>query len=242
MVKYNFIGKCLFIESGGKKILAIGDLHLGQEEAMNKTGVFVTRGMFGEMIAELDKVFSEIGGNKEIDEVVLLGDVKHDFGTILRQEWSDVSGLFDYLGERAKKIVIVKGNHDTIIEPIASERRIKVVDYYVSGEMAFLHGDRDFKEIWDKKIKMWVVGHGHPAVKLRDAGEVRVEKYKCFLVGKFRGKEIVIVPSFSEVSVGSDPRDEGIKLAWEFDYDRFDVFVVGEDLKALSFGRLGKLK
>lgn len=242
MVKYSFIGKCLLIEENGRKILAIGDLHLGQEESMNKTGVFVTRGMFEEMIIELDKVFARVGGNKEIDEIVLLGDVKHDFETILRQEWSDVTKLFDYLGERARKIVIVKGNHDTIIEPIASRWGISVVNYYIADSVALLHGNRDFKEIWSKKIKMLVVGHGHPAVKLRDAGEVRAEKYKCFLVGKFGGREIIIVPSFSEVSVGSDPKDGGIKLAWELDYDKFDVWVVGSELDALDFGRLGKIK
>lgn len=238
----NFLGKCLLAEEKGKKILVIGDLHLGQEEVMNRTGVFVTRSMFGEMIRELNKVFSKIGGNKEIDEVVLLGDVKHDFGVILKQEWKDVSGLFDYLEERAKKIIIVKGNHDGIIEPLSRERGISVVDYYIINGIAFLHGDKNFKEIFDKKVKMWIIGHGHPAIKLRDKEGVKVEKYKCFLIGKFKGKEIVIVPSFSEVSIGSDARDRGIKLAWKFDYDKFEVYIVGNGLEVLNFGRLGKMR
>ena len=45
----SYVGKGLLIEEG-EKILVIGDLHLGYEEMPNKSGVFVTRQMFEDMI------------------------------------------------------------------------------------------------------------------------------------------------------------------------------------------------
>lgn len=242
----NYIGKCLTIEEFGKRILIIGDLHFGIEESLNKAGVFVTRKMYEEMIWELERVFEKIEGGKDgrkVDEVVLLGDVKHEFGNIARQEWKEVSDFIDYLRGKIKiggNIIIIKGNHDKIIEPIASRKKVDVKDYYITGEVCFLHGDKDFVENYEKKIKYWIMGHGHPAVKISDG--VKVEKYKCFLSGKFKDKEIIVVPSFLEVSPGSDPRENDLGLAWEFDLDKFEINVVGESLEVLSFGKLGKMK
>jgi uncharacterized protein len=234
--KLEYIGKCLLIKSDGKKILAVGDLHLGYEEYLNRTGIFVSRKMFEEMMAYLERIFDKVG---KVDEIVLLGDVKHDFGSVMKQEWNDVLNLFDYLKDKCSRIIAIMGNHDKILEPIARKRDIKVRDFYVSDEFCFLHGDKDFKEIYDDKVRYWVVGHGHPAVKISDG--VKIEKYKCFLVGKFKGKEIVIVPSFIEANEGSDPRENELGLAWDFDLNQFKVFVVSDDFEVLGFGKLKKL-
>ncbi|MBU0907392.1 MAG: metallophosphoesterase [Nanoarchaeota archaeon] len=235
MIKH--VGRCLYIESKGKKILVIGDLHLGFEEALNNTGIFVSRTMFKEMINYLVGVFEEIGN---VDEVVLLGDVKHTFGSVLKQEWGDVLRLFDFLEERGKKIFVVKGNHDVILRPIVKKKDVFLVDYYIAGGFCFLHGDRDFAENYDKKIKYWVVGHGHPAVKIGNG--VKVEKYKAFLMGKHLGKKIILVPSFFDCNLGSDPRENNLGYAWKFNLNKFNVFVVQDDsLDVLDFGLLSRL-
>jgi uncharacterized protein len=234
MIKY--IGKCLLIEEKGKKLLVIGDLHLGYEEHMNQSGVFVGRQMFNEMIEYLDKVFEKVG---DVDEVVLLGDVKHDFGSIMKQEWQDVLGLFEYLEDRCKKITIIKGNHDKIIEPIARKSDVEVKDFYIWEGYCFIHGDRDFDEIYGKEVKYWVVGHGHPAVKISDG--VKVEKYKCFLIGRYKKKKVILVPSFFAYNEGSDPRDNFLGMVWEFDFEKFEVKAVGKDLEVLDFGLLKNL-
>lgn len=237
--KINFIGKCLLIENAGEKkekILVIGDLHLGYEEFLNRSGVFVSRQMFEEMIAYLDNVFAKTG---KVDKVVLLGDVKHDFGKIMKQELNDVLGLFDYLEKKSRKIIVVKGNHDKIIEPIVMKRSARIEDFYIYDEFCFLHGDRDFSQIYDKKIKYWIMGHGHPAVKISDG--IKIEKYKCFLIGKFKEKEVIILPSFFSLMAGSDPRENDLGLAWKFGLGKFKVWVVGENLEVLNFGQLGKI-
>ncbi len=231
------IGKCLLIEERGKKILVIGDLHLGMEGALRESGVFVKMNMLKEMFKELDGVFEKSG---KVDEVVLLGDIKHYFGKILKEEWKEVLDLFSYLKEKCKKIIVIKGNHDVLIEPIAKKAKIVVKKMYILGKYCFIHGDKNYEEIWDNKIEYIVIGHGHPAVKLREAA--KTEKYKCFLEGKYGGKTFIMLPSFSEYSIGSDPRENEVITAWELPFEKFNVFVIGEKLEALDFGKLGKIK
>ena len=223
------------MEVAGKRILAVGDLHLGYEEALNIAGVGVGRKLFGEMMRDFEEIFSQTG---KVDEVVLLGDVKHVFGTVLGQEREDFRKLLEFFGERCKKIVIVQGNHDAIVGFLIRERT-EVRDCYCVDEVCFLHGDRDFKEIWGPKIKTWIIGHAHPAIMLSDG--IKEEKYKCFLEGSWKGKKIVIVPSFSAHSAGSDVRSGDLGLAWEFDLERFHVKIVGEKLEVLDFGTVRRL-
>jgi putative SbcD/Mre11-related phosphoesterase len=238
MAEIKHIGKCLLVESKGKKILAVGDLHIGYEEALERSGAFVGRGMFGEMISEFDLVFSKTG---DVDEIVLLGDLKHDFSELTMQERRELNNLFDHLFLHCERIVIVRGNHDNYLLNISLRRGIEVRDFYVCEEVCFLHGDRDFVEIKDKKKKYWVLGHFHPAVVLREERGVKSEKYKCFLEGDFDDKKIVIVPSFFKGSEGIDFRENEMKMPWKFNLEKFRIFVVGENLEVLDFGEMKKI-
>ena len=133
MNKISYIGKCLLVEVLGKKILSVGDLHLGYEEALNISGV--GRKLFGEMIKDFEEIFEKIG---KVDEIVLLGDVKHVFGRVLQQEREDFRRLLEFFGERCKKIVIVQGNHDALFEFLI-RKNTEVRDFYCVEEVCFLH-------------------------------------------------------------------------------------------------------
>jgi len=246
-MKIKYVGKCLFITGdGGRKTLVVGDMHLGYEEMLNRSGVFIGRLMFKEHIKYFKKVFIEIG---KVDEIVLLGDVKHDFGKAGEQEWNNILSLFDYFFENINKkgkIVITRGNHDNFLINVVnkfrrkSEGEIELVDFYILGGVAYTHGNKNNKRMFDRDLKLWVLGHAHPAVKLKEG--IKIEKYKCFLVGKYKSKKIIVVPSFFDYVEGSDPRENGLGLAWEFDYANFDVKLVGENLEVFDFGKLKKLK
>ena len=248
MAEVEFIGKCLFVESAGKKrerILVIGDLHFGYGEVLEESGIALPTSLLSDVKKELDIIFDKLADEKKkIDKIVLLGDLKHEFGRVSREEWRDVSGFLEYLSDKCKEIVIVKGNHDVIIEPITRKKAVKVVEYLIAGECCFLHGDSDFLEASGKGIKIWVVGHAHPAIVIRESKGVKAEKYKCFLDGKFKGKRVIIVPSFFPFMEGSDVRDFDLGLAWKFNFGDFEVRVVGvgSDLKVLDFGKLKNLK
>lgn len=228
-LKVNYIGKTLLLESGGERVLAIGDLHLGYGESLGLGGMVLPSGGLGDILSGLEKVFDKVG---QVDKIILLGDLKHEFGKILKEERVGVLKVIGFLEEKCEKLVIIKGNHDVLMKFIFDR---PVVDYFLWKGIMFLHGDKDFPEIWGRDVKMWVVGHGHPGVRISDG--VKEEKYKCFLVGKFKGRKVVVVPSFFDVNEGSDPRDFDLGLAWDFNFLDFDVWVVGE-LDVLGFGKL----
>lgn len=237
-----FIGKCLFIKTEGKNILCVGDLHLGYEEVLNKAGVFVMRGMFDELIEDFGGVFDRLNElGERIDEIVLLGDVKHDFSSIGKQEWGDFGRLIGYLREKIGdgKIMITRGNHDNILEPIVRRFDVELVDFYKLGDVGFLHGNKIFDGVVGGDVKTVVIGHWHTAVKITDG--TKVENYKCFLEGKWKGKKLILVPSFAEYSVGSDISGTNFEELWGVNPEKFDTFVVN-GLDVLDFGKLERLR
>ena len=235
--KIQYLGKSLVIEEDKKIKLIIGDLHLGYEASLNATGVFVTRTLIQDAMKDFELIFNKIG---KVEEIILLGDVKHTFGSILKEEWKETDKVISYLKEKSKKIVVIKGNHDQLTDIIGKKIGFDVVDYYESGEFIFIHGDRDFEEIWGRKTSTVVMGHMHPAITITDS--VKKEKYTCFLKGNYKGKEIIILPSFISANEGTDPRDYPTVLPWNLNLSNFEVCIVGGDLEVLRFGKLRNIK
>jgi len=229
-----FIGKCLLIESK-KKILVIGDLHFGYGESLRKMGIMIPDRLFENLTLELNFILDSF----EIDEVVILGDLKHEFGKILNSEWREINEFIDILLKRKKDVVIIKGNHDKITGIITEKRGILIKDFYIYEDIAFIHGDKDFKEIYKRDIKTWLMGHAHPAVKISDGN--KEEKFKCFLDGKYKGRRVIILPSFFDINEGTDPREFDLGLAWKFELNKFKVKVVGEGIEVLNFGKLKEI-
>ena len=239
---FQFIDKALFFPE--EKRLVIADLHLGYENALSEQGVLLPRTQLKQTKEDLEKVFNEInekqkskGKIKEkLNEIVILGDLKHHFAGILKQEWKDVSEILEILKKKSRKIILIKGNHDTILEPIARQQGMLVKDYYIKNGICFLHGHKMFSECLKKDVKMIVLGHKHPAVVLRD--KIKAESYKCFLVGKWKSKEIVIMPSFFPLVEGSDVFVEDTNLCLPLKLASFKVYVVAD--KIYEFGILKK--
>lgn len=247
-------------------ILIIADVHLGYEEALNKQGVLIPRFQFKEVIKRLEKIFS-ILKQKKVDKVIINGDVKHEFGTISEQEWRHTLQLLDFLAKHCNEVILIKGNHDKILGPIAKKRNVKVVDYYIiknkksieslkksnnkkSGlsvllkkghknqKILVIHGDKlpDSKLLGD--IDAIVIGHEHPAVSISDFP--RVELVKCFLKGKYKRKDLIVLPSFNLVSEGTDILKERLLSPFlKQRLDEFEVIVIAD--KAYNFGKVKDL-
>ncbi|MEK6816295.1 MAG: phosphoesterase, partial [Nanoarchaeota archaeon] len=60
------------------KTLVIPDIHMGYEEALNKQGFMLPRAQFDNTMKRLERIL----GGLEIETIVLIGDVKHEFGNI----------------------------------------------------------------------------------------------------------------------------------------------------------------
>ncbi len=234
-IKFEFIDKTLYFPKD--KILVIADLHIGYEESLNEKGIFIPRSQFKETVKDLKKILRKIK-SKKLKKIIILGDLKHEFGKISRQEWREVGKILDIFKDKSEKIVLVKGNHDTILEPIAERKDVEIKNYYVFKEFCFLHGHKLFENCLNKKIKIIILGHRHPAVMLSD--KYKREKYKCFLVGKWKNKKIIILPSFFPIIEGSDIVNYGENKLFikEKCLKNFEVFIPISEKEVYRFGKL----
>lgn len=236
-MKYKFVDKAVYIED--KNILVIGDLHIGYEQAMIKAGILTPAMQIKELIKELDELINKTSPKK----IIFLGDIKHLF-SFSREESFSFNKVLEFLRDKLedKNIIFIKGNHDTIDYSFQN----KFKDYQIEEDTAFIHGHKIFPEILDKKISTIIMGHIHPSITLIDKETTKKEKYKCFLTGKFKNKNVIILPSFLGIQSGSavNEYDESYKDNFSIipkkDLMKFSVHVVGKD-KIYDFGKVKDL-
>jgi uncharacterized protein len=234
MVKVKFLEDVILVD---EKILVFGDLHIGYDDVqMGLIGV-----QFKEIIEKLDGIFELVG---KVEKIVVLGDLKHEFGGILDSEWREVLKLIDYL-EKKGEVILIKGNHDNILKPIVEKRNIELKEYYKFKDICFMHGDKLFEQCLDG-VETLFVSHLHPAINLSD--EYKNEKYKCFLKGLWKKKRVYILPSFSPISYGYDLSKLEIGSSkFEFIVDdevlkNFEVIIYNnKENKSYNFGKLNKM-
>jgi len=242
-MEHVFISKSIFFPERG--ILAVGDLHVGYEHMMIKSGVAVPETQVDGIIDDFKKIFQELKDRKyKPKKIIFLGDIKHYFNYEWKEKFN-FNKVMDFLKQHVKDsdIILIKGNHDKFD---FSGKKMK--NYYISGDIAFFHGHKIFPQIFQDKIKTIVLGHLHPSVLLSDKANVKREKYKCFLVGKFQGKETIIAPSFfgmiegSAVNDGRYINDEGFSAINPKLLDNFEAHVIGDNGKIYNFGKVRKIK
>ena len=272
------------------KHLVLADFHIGYEESLNKQGILVPRFQYEETIKRLEGIFLRLK-NREIEKIIVNGDLKHEFGTISEQEWRLTLRLLDFLGNHCREVILIKGNHDTILGPIAQKRNVKVLEHYLiegkapilktlkkesllrkiiknpikkasinkkalkllknksinksfkkiknnEGNILVIHGDKiPGKELLDSASTI-VIGHEHPAISIKEGP--RAELFKCYLVGKWKNKNLIALPSFNLVNEGMDILKEEILSPFlQQNLRNFDVFVVAD--KVYGFGKLRDL-
>jgi hypothetical protein len=226
------IGLGLHLTKHGTVVFA--DLHIGIEDSLRRSGVLVPRQHFKELMRRMTAVLAKTKG---VTRIVLNGDLKHDFALINDQEWREIKRLIDAFGER--EIVIVKGNHDIMLAPIARDKHITLVNEFRVGDVLIAHGDAVPKDI--KGIKTIIIGHEHPTITLRE--KAKAERYKCFLVTKYKSAQLVVQPSFGPLTQGMDIlHAEPMSPLLDGNVRKGKVFVVDEDKdEVLDFGKVSAL-
>jgi len=225
-------GLGLFIKK--EKALILGDLHLGQEEEMNKDGILIPRFQFKDICSDTEKLLKKVKPKK----IILNGDLKHNFGRISVEEWRNVVKYLELL-EKYGEIIIIEGNHDRVLKAITEKKGIKLEYHHSIGGIYICHGHEIPKDADFKKAKTIIIGHEHPAITLTEG--LRTEKYKCFLKGKYKNKTLIVMPSMSQLNEGTDILRE--KLLSPFlkknDLKNFEVYIIGE--KPYHFGKIKKI-
>src|SRR3989338_11626177 len=88
----------LFIKK--TKSLIIGDMHIGSGEAFEESGLLIPVYSFKDIIDRLTKIIDKT----KPKEIIICGDLKHEFGKISNQEWSELLKLFDILKQTCNLI------------------------------------------------------------------------------------------------------------------------------------------
>lgn len=168
----------------------ISDIHLGFENVLQNSGISIPEVQLEDVLIQLEEIIS-IG----VEEVIINGDVKHEFSKNLPGEWKDVIKLLEYLNERVD-VSIVRGNHDNFLPTILKKfPEVKLRDDVKAGGYTILHGHRK-PELDESRL---IIGHEHPSVKLRgDVGGIY--RYPCFL----KLDQIFVLPAFSPLMKGTD--------------------------------------
>ncbi len=241
----------LYLKASGT--LIISDLHLGYEGELHKRGVLVPKTQFKQVIERLDTIFTTLKKKDwPVKEIVLNGDVKHEFGKISEQEWREVLRLLDYLQKHCSTIIVVEGNHDPVLAPVAAKRNLKLVKEYLVRSTLIIHGDEEpdlrkysagsctLKGVRSGilKPKLLIMGHEHPALCLREGG--RVERFKCFLKGLYQRVPLICQPSFNPLTEGTDMlSEERLSPLLDRNIEEFEAWIVADDV--YYFGKLKKL-
>ncbi len=241
-MKYKFIDKTIFFPEQG--ILAIGDLHVGFEQSLREAGVNLPESQTDETIKNLQMIIDEIKKNNwKLKKIIFLGDIKHYFG----YEWKEkvhFNRILDFLRKFVEdsSIILIKGNHDKFD---FSGKMMK--NYYVKDGIAFLHGHMTYPRILEEDVNTWVIGHLHPSVSLSDKQNVKIERYKAFLVGKYKGREIFIIPSFLGINEGTPVNEKRYEYENEFsviphgEIKNFTAYIIGENNQIFDFGKVNEL-
>ncbi len=213
--------------------LIIADLHLGYEEALNAEGIMVPKFQYQKIIDRMEKIISDADARA----IIINGDLKHEFGKISRQEWNEAINFIDFLKEHFEEIILIKGNHDNFTKFIAEKSNLKVYESFSLENFLILHGDKIPKNFGDIREDTLIIAHEHPCIGLRSLE--RVEKIKCFLKGKFKEKNLIVMPSFNFLTEGSDvlqekPLSPFLNNASLIDFEAFGV----ENFEIFYFGKL----
>ena len=211
-----------------KDIIIFGDLHLGFEQSLISKGFLIPYSQFNKLMNRIKKIIEKT----KPKTIIINGDLKEEFGKISDQEWKDSLELIDYLKSKAE-LIFVKGNHDTILEPIAKKRNIKIKKRFDIDNITITHGDT----IIEKPNKTIIISHEHPAISFKERPD---EKFKCFLLGKYKSHNLIVMPSFNLLIPGSNITKETFLSPYLKNIDNFEVFVV-ED-KVYKFGRVKNIQ
>lgn len=240
--EYEFIEKTLFFPKKG--ILVVGDLHIGYDNMLRQSGILIPKSQTKSIKKELSEIFQKIESkNWNLNKIVFLGDLKHAFSFEF-EEKSEFQEILEFLGDKFPKenIILIKGNHDTIDYTFEG----KMKDFHIEDDIAFAHGHQSFDELFNDEVKFIVMGHIHPSVVLHEKQGVKKEAYKCFLEGSYKGKEVIVLPSFLNFFEGTPVNDykdyyiESFSIVSKKDIMKFKVHVIGKDA-IYDFGTIKNL-
>ncbi len=233
----------LFLKN--KKILVIADLHIGIDSELINYGIFQT-----DHTQKMIKHFLSICEKHKPNNIILLGDIKHNIPNTSYRERKDIEKFFEQIKNIAS-IHIVPGNHDGFIEKIAHpDIKIYSSKGFIIENVGFIHGHR-----WPSddimNCKQIIMAHTHPCILFKDRLNHRTYepcwiKSKCIkekLKEKYadsKNPSLLIIPAFNKLCGGIPINEDKVigPLGKIIDLKIADIFL----LDGTNVGRLEKFK
>jgi len=156
----------LLFREAKERTIIVADLHIGWEISLATKGIHIPSQM-PRILAKLTDVVRKAKPTR----LILLGDIKQAVPRISMEEWKNVPELLEAVQKMVKDVIIVPGNHDGDIEPLAPRSiQIAPADGIILGEkskLAVFHG-----HAWPKpealSADVLVMSHIHPVVRFQD--------------------------------------------------------------------------
>ncbi|MFQ5801205.1 MAG: metallophosphoesterase, partial [Candidatus Hydrothermarchaeales archaeon] len=112
--------------------MVVADLHIGIEHELRKGGVAVPS-----QTKNTEERLVSLVENTDAEELVVLGDVKHNIPSISLQEYRELPGFIKTLSTYVD-VTVVKGNHDGNLEKLVPQ--VDILDSLERGRALFVHG------------------------------------------------------------------------------------------------------
>ena len=223
-------------------LLVISDLHLGLESSMTTKGSYVPQFQLEDLKRDIEEMQKETGA----DRILVNGDLKNEFSTSYSEK-KELREFIGFLQEKFEDVILVKGNHDTLIDDITEEKGLRMLKSYKEGNVLFTHGHMNLETLEEEDFETVVIGHEHPALALTDDVGVK-EKVDCFLYGKMNdGRNILVMPAFSKISNGTNinevPSRELLSpiIRNNVDKDSLKAIAIDREAGLLEFPNIGRI-
>lgn len=223
-------------------LLVISDLHLGLESSMTTKGSYVPQFQLEDLKRDIEEMQEET----EADRILVNGDLKNEFSTSYSEK-RELRDFIDFLQDNFEDAILIKGNHDTLIEDVVEEKGLRMLESYQEEGILFTHGHISLETLEVEGFDTVVIGHEHPALALTDDVGIK-EKVDCFLYGEMNdGRNILVMPAFSKISNGTNINEVPSRkllspiLRNQADKDSLKAIAVDREAGLLEFPELSKI-
>ncbi len=230
--------RCILIKP--LDLVVISDLQLGEERYLaEELHIYVPEVQLRKELDQIERISKKTGAKR----ILIDGDIKHEFGEASRQEWREVTQMIEKIKELFKEIIIVRGNHDNFLINILKTMDLKIYEEYLENGFLFIHGH---KMPENQNYNTLIMGHEEPTILLRH-GYDRV-KIPAIVYGKWKDKNIVVLPAFSPLSEGAvinsiyDREDIISPIMKDIDISKLKAIGIVEPDEELDLGEIRNIQ
>ncbi len=177
--------------------LVIADIHLGYEEVMASTGVYLPRLQYRRAVRLLERLSNIRQGAR----LIIAGDIKHCFQKLTKQERIELAKLLKKAQELGfTEIIVIRGNHDNYAKTVLHPLGIDIIEDSVDlgNGVLVAHGHKRVKS----DFELLIMGHEHPALQVAVSGGRA--KFPLFLEMPLEdGSRVLVLPPAGVYQVGN---------------------------------------